>query len=378
MTGNYHFDHRSYYDISRDRTVPIRSAVGQAQFFLSAARQWISAPDEWLLLCRFANTIDVSYGEYELRQLRRLTRHLDQRNFENRHGYADPVVAREVEREIVLRQGKDFPGGYDLTPAINLLADYEGKAPVFGQPERNLILREAFFLGNQDRTAKTAEAFREKRLSPHGIEKLCRELEEVEREWAGVDIADGLQYRQTKSPGFNLSLKDCEDPQTHYPPFACYPSCDLPMDSIVLPDGAILVPDQDHWFYSSLQKVDRTFTTLHFYKSVGCGVFEIADQEHEEQYQYQNPELAEEAPLIGQVTFADGDLWNFTDAQKYLRVVQDELPHRLATGFRCETLTDDPVVRKAVDDMRYAMYEEENPRTLADYRGITMTMGGMG
>ena len=37
------------------------------------------------------------------------------------------------------------------------------------------------------------------------------------------------------------------------------------------------------------------------------------------------------------------------------------------TGFRFETLTDDPAVRKAVDDMTYDLYGEENPRPLADY-----------
>ena len=38
------------------------------------------------------------------------------------------------------------------------------------------------------------------------------------------------------------------------------------------------------------------------------------------------------------------------------------------TGFRFETLTDDPAVRKAAaDDMTYDLYGEENPRPLEDY-----------
>ena len=48
-----------------------------------------------------------------------------------------------------------------------------------------------------------------------------------------------------------------------------------------------------------------------------------------------------------------------------------------ATGFRCETLTDDPEVRKAVDDMLCDLYGEENPRTLEDYGNTGMTMGGI-
>ena len=80
--------------------------------------------------------------------------------------------------------------------------------------------------------------------------------------------------------------------------------------------------------------------------------------------------------FIGRVTFANGDLWNFTDAQKYLQVIHDELPHHLRTGFQYETLTNDPVIRKAIDDMHDEIYEE-SPHTQTDCYGIGMTMGGM-
>ena len=49
------------------------------------------------------------------------------------------------------------------------------------------------------------------------------------------------------------------------------------------------------------------------------------------------------------------------------RTIREELPCRDVTGFRFETLTDDPAVRKAVDDMIYDLYGEENPRPLEDY-----------
>ena len=377
MIGNYDFDYRAYYDISRDQTVPIRSPVGQARFFLSAARDRIRAPNEWLLLCRYANTIDISCGGHELRQLKRLAQHLERCDFEKRCGHVDPVVARMVEREIVLRQEEGFAAGYDLSPAMELLEEYEQKAPVFSQPERNLILRDAFFFRDQIRTAKIADAFCEKQLSPYGIERLCRELEEAERERAGVETMEGLQYLQAEAPGVRgMNLKDCEDPQAHYPPFTYYPPCDQPADSIVLSNGVILLPDQKDWFCSALQKVDQTFTALHFYKSEKHCVFEIADQEHEDQFQYQDPEPTEECEFIGRVTFANGDLWNFTDAQKYLQVIHDELPHHLRTGFQYETLTNDPVIRKAIDDMHDEIYEE-SPHTQTDCYGIGMTMGGM-
>ena len=88
--------------------------------------------------------------------------------------------------------------------------------------------------------------------------------------------------------------------------------------------------------------------------------------------------LLDESPAVGRVTFASGERWNYTDPQKYLQTVREELPCHAATGFRCETLTDDPEVRKAVDDMLCDLYGEENPRQIEDYGGTGMTMGGIG
>jgi hypothetical protein len=88
-------------------------------------------------------------------------------------------------------------------------------------------------------------------------------------------------------------------------------------------------------------------------------------------------QMLDEVPLIGRVTFANGETWDFVDIQKYLATIQEELPCRATTGFRCETLTDDPEVRKAVDDMLYDFFGEENPRQIEDYGNTGMTMGGM-
>ena len=80
--------------------------------------------------------------------------------------------------------------------------------------------------------------------------------------------------------------------------------------------------------------------------------------------------------LIGRVSYASGEHEEFIDPQKYLQTIREELPYQATTGFRCETLTDDPAVRKAVDDMVYDLYGEENPRQIEDYGDIGMTMGG--
>ena len=70
----------------------------------------------------------------------------------------------------------------------------------------------------------------------------------------------------------------------------------------------------------------------------------------------------------------------YTDPAEYLKAVKEELPYRDTSGFRFETLTSDSEVRKAVDDMIYDLYGEENPRPLEDYQEQPkqgMTMGGM-
>ena len=85
-------------------------------------------------------------------------------------------------------------------------------------------------------------------------------------------------------------------------------------------------------------------------------------------------------PVVGRVTFASGEQVEYTDAEAYLQCIREELPDHPATGFRYETLTDDPTVRKQVDDILYDLYGEENPRLLEDYQNTPdegMTMGGL-
>lgn len=51
----------------------------------------------------------------------------------------------------------------------------------------------------------------------------------------------------------------------------------------------------------------------------------------------------------------------------YLQAIREELPFRDTTGFRHETLTDDPQVRKAADDILLDFAGEENPRRACNY-----------
>ena len=94
----------------------------------------------------------------------------------------------------------------------------------------------------------------------------------------------------------------------------------------------------------------------------------------------QRQNLAEQPAVIGRVSFASGEQVDYTDPEAYLQCIREELPDHPTTGFRYETLTDDPAVRKQADDILYDLYGEENPRPLEDYENAPqegMTMGGI-
>ena len=84
--------------------------------------------------------------------------------------------------------------------------------------------------------------------------------------------------------------------------------------------------------------------------------------------------------LVGRATYINGDMQEFTDAGSYIQCIREELPYRATSGFRFETLTDEPAVRMAVDDIVYDFYGMENPHQREDYETepeLKMTMGGM-
>lgn len=69
----------------------------------------------------------------------------------------------------------------------------------------------------------------------------------------------------------------------------------------------------------------------------------------------------------------DNDIF-YDDADNFLDCIREELPYRDTTGFRYEVLTDDPAVRKAVNDILFDFFDVEEPCEEEDY---TQTMGGM-
>ncbi len=73
----------------------------------------------------------------------------------------------------------------------------------------------------------------------------------------------------------------------------------------------------------------------------------------------------EKKPVVGIVSFANGDEFHYTDPDEYLQMIKEELPYHPTTGLRFQTLTDDPNVRTAVNALVYDLYGEESPEAEA-------------
>ncbi len=84
--------------------------------------------------------------------------------------------------------------------------------------------------------------------------------------------------------------------------------------------------------------------------------------------------------VVGSVSFLNGETLQFTNATEYLDCIRKELPHEATTGFRFRTITQNPAVRKAVDDIVFDLYGEENLCRDEEYDlspSEEMQMGGM-
>ena len=90
--------------------------------------------------------------------------------------------------------------------------------------------------------------------------------------------------------------------------------------------------------------------------------------------------ISTDAQIVGSVSFINGDAKQFTDANEYLNCIREELPHEATTGFRFRTITQNPAVRKAVDNIVFDLYGEENLCREEDYNlapSEEIQMGGM-
>ncbi len=266
--------HDAYWDIRHNRSVRIASPVGQAQFMLTGYLHMMDAsPKAWMLLRRFADTIQVCDGEPELRDLRRLAEHLKKSG-------TDPRTAIAVEKEIVLRSSPYYAEGlaHDITPAARMLKDYEEKSPVFSQAERNLLLRYAYFTGDISGTERIAGRIAAHDFQTKDIAAVCAAIEAADLAWSGLESAEGIEVSAAEVPSSQFSFEDCENPSKVYPRFALYPQT-VPDSAVLLQNGVILTacPEDQELWQSGLMRIDQTYVQPRYYIQTGPISYEMAD-----------------------------------------------------------------------------------------------------
>lgn len=72
--------------------------------------------------------------------------------------------------------------------------------------------------------------------------------------------------------------------------------------------------------------------------------------------------------IVGTASYASGEQEIFTDPKKFIQTVKEELPYRSTSGFTYQVMYADAATRKAVDDLAYNEYGEDNPHDLAHYQ----------
>lgn len=71
--------------------------------------------------------------------------------------------------------------------------------------------------------------------------------------------------------------------------------------------------------------------------------------------------------IVGTVSYASGEQQIFTDPKEFIKTVKEELEYRSTSGFTYQVMNADAATRKAVDDLVYDLYGEDNPHGLAHY-----------
>ena len=79
-------------------------------------------------------------------------------------------------------------------------------------------------------------------------------------------------------------------------------------------------------------------------------------------------------PLVGRVHYINGDAQQFTDAKEYLDCIREELPFQSTSGFSFRTVTQDPTIRKAVEDIVRDFFDVEEDNLAPSEE---MQMGGI-
>lgn len=77
--------------------------------------------------------------------------------------------------------------------------------------------------------------------------------------------------------------------------------------------------------------------------------------------------LDEQKSLCGMLFYPDGGMYRFSDSDQLLKVFAKNLDYMGPNGVFIRTITDDPSVNKAVDDLIYNEFGKDNPHNLDYY-----------
>lgn len=75
----------------------------------------------------------------------------------------------------------------------------------------------------------------------------------------------------------------------------------------------------------------------------------------------------EKLPVLGRVSFSNGEIIEYTDKEEYLKCIREEIDYMYSSGFSYETYSNDPELRKAIDDIVYNFSGEINPNDINYY-----------
>lgn len=71
---------------------------------------------------------------------------------------------------------------------------------------------------------------------------------------------------------------------------------------------------------------------------------------------------------VGEIKYGYGEHQVFYDPEKYIQAFKEALHEMGPMGIKPITLTSDPVTRKAIDDLIWGAFDEENPCSLDHYK----------
>lgn len=230
--------------------------------------------------------IRASDSDWDVRKFLSLVDHLHQSRHEFRTGYAHPLLAAEIEKEIISREAPESAAGVglDMTPAVRLLRKYEEQKPVFTQAERNLLLSYAFYIGGHCWIEEAAQSMAAHTFREPEIVEACQKIEQAQMDCCGLSTLDGIESQKAQWPTSRFDFNGCESPVKVYEPYALYLTDELPADSLLLWNGMVLQRSEagDGWWDSGLRKIDQTYTAPHHWKRAEDGCFQIADIEYQE------------------------------------------------------------------------------------------------